>query len=305
MKSHNSLLIFSSLTIAIVCWGLSFVVTKIALENFTPFCLIFLRFSIAALFFAGLLQYTGWPRFTKVNLCWLTALSLMQPVLYFSFETYGLQHTSATKTSLIIATIPVVVLVLSAVLLKEKLRGLNIFGILLSLSGVCLLVFSGEGHPIQSESSMVGDLLIFGAVLSASFYTILTRKLGTLFTSTQITGMQAIIGTLLLLPPFLLDVQNVKWTEISLKSAGAVAMLTIFATIGAFLCFNYALTRIPAARAAVFLNVVPIITICGAWVILGETLTLLQVCGGGIVLIAVVLANHTPKETQGGEITVR
>ncbi len=298
MKSENSLLIFSALTVAIVCWGLSFVLTKIALQSFTPFCLIFLRFSIASVFFAVLLQRTGWPRLSLINLGWLTGLSFMQPVLYFSFETYGLQFTSATKTSLIIATIPVVVLLLSSLLLKEKLRRLNIFGILLSLTGVALLVFNGSGLGVSGvDHSLLGDLLISGAVLSASFYTIMTRKLGTLFSSTQITGMQVILGALLLLPAFLLDAKNMEWGRITAAGVSALAILTVFATIGAFLCFNYALTRIPAARAAVFLNGIPLITIMGAWLILGESLTPAQVVGGAIVLIAVVLANHTPRDT--------
>lgn len=297
MKTDNSLLIFSALTVAIVCWGLSFVVTKIALESFTPFALIFLRFSIAAVFFIGLLQKTGWPVFNRNNITWLISLSFMQPVLYFSFETYGLQYTSATKTSLMIATIPVVVLVLSSLILKEKLRPLNIFGILLSLSGVSLLVFSGaESVSATSDNSMLGDLLIVGAVLSASLYTILTRKLGTLFTSIQITGMQVIIGALLFFPAFLFDMKNMEWGQVTTEGLGALAVLTVFATIGAFLCFNYALTRIPAARAAVFLNGIPLITIFGAWVLLGETLSSLQIVGGGIVLIAVVLANHEPRK---------
>lgn len=291
------MLIFFALTIAIVCWGLSFVITKIALESFTPLCLIFLRFSLASIFFVCLLQRTGWPKLTRTNLKWLFSLSLMQPVLYFCFETYGLQHTSATKTSLIIATIPIVVLILSSLFLKEKLRLLNIAGILLSLAGVSILVLSGAAPESSSSniSSVFGDLLISGAVLSASIYTILTRKLGTMFSSTQITGMQIIMGAIILFPAFLIDARSMQWDQISTQGISALLVLTVFATIGAFLCFNYALTRIPAARAAVFLNGIPLVTILGAWFLLGETLTSSQMFGGVIVLFAVVLANHTPR----------
>ncbi len=300
MKSENGLLIFFALMVAIVCWGLSFVITKIALESFTPLCLIFLRFSLASIFFAGLLQKTGWPKLTRTNLKWLFCLSFMQPVLYFCFETFGLQHTSATKTSLIIATIPIVVLVLSSLFLKEKLRLLNVVGILLSLAGVSLLVLSGVAPDNSSgnTSSLLGDLLISGAVVSASVYTILTRKLGTMFTSTQITGMQVMIGAALLFPAFLIDAGNMQWHQVSTKGISALLILTIFATIGGFLCFNYALTRIPAARAAVFLNGIPLVTILGAWFILGETLTARQLFGGVIVLVAVVLANHSPRKEK-------
>jgi drug/metabolite transporter (DMT)-like permease len=65
----------------------------------------------------------------------------------------------------------------------------------------------------------------------------------------------------------------------------------VFATVGAFFCYNYALSKLPAVRAAVFINGIPVVTALGAWLILGEKLTLLQVGGGALVLISVALAN--------------
>lgn len=295
MKTNETLLTYLALTTAVFFWGISFVVTKIALQSFTPFCLIFFRFFTAALFFIVLLWRTGFPPFTRINLKALILLAIMQPGLYFLFETTGLQYTSATKTSLIIATIPIVVLVLSACFLKEKLRTLNMLGIVLSLAGVALLVFGGKQQTF-SDGGLLGDLLIFGAVLAASMYMIMTRRLGESLTSLQITGMQIIFGALLFLPAFLWDLPNLHWQEISRESIIALIVLTIFATIGAFICYNYALTRIPAARAAVCINGIPLVTACGAWVILGETLSPMQIGGGALVLAAVLLANHSPKD---------
>jgi drug/metabolite transporter (DMT)-like permease len=218
----------------------------------------------------------------------------MQPGLYFLFETFGLQYTSATKTSLIIATIPVVVLVLSALFLKERLRPVNIVGIVFSLAGVAMLVFGGR-VPTAQHGMLIGDMLIFGAVLAASVYMIMTRRLGETLSSLQITGMQIIFGALLFLPLFLWDLPGFDWRAVTRESFIALLVLTVFATIGAFICYNYALTRIPAAQAAVCINGIPLVTACGAWVLLGETLTLMQLLGGALVLVAVLLANHTPK----------
>ena len=106
-QTKNSLLTYLALATAVIFWGLSFVVTKIALQSFSPFCLIFFRFFTAAIFFIILLWRTGFPSLTRKTLRSLLLLALMQPGLYFLFETFGLQYTSATKTSLIIATIPI------------------------------------------------------------------------------------------------------------------------------------------------------------------------------------------------------
>ncbi|NOR24426.1 MAG: EamA family transporter [Desulforhopalus sp.] len=293
MKTNNSILTYLALATAVLFWGLSFVATKIALQSFTPFCLIFFRFFSAAIFFMILLWRTGFPALTRKNINSLVLLAIMQPGLYFLFETTGLQYTSATKTSLIIATIPIVVLVLSAIFLKERLRPLNILGIAFSLAGVALLVFGGQLQT-ESKGMLIGDILIFGAVLAASAYMIMTRRLGESLTSLQITGMQIIFGAVLFFPAFLWDLPKLNWQAVSNESLIALIVLTIFATIVAFICYNYALTRIPAAQAAVCINGIPLVTACGAWIILGETLAPVQLMGGALVLAAVILANHTP-----------
>lgn len=82
-----------------------------------------------------------------------------------------------------------------------------------------------------------------------------------------------------------------QWSSVSGRSIGALVYLTLFATVSAFLCYNFALSRIPASRAAVFINGIPVVTTLGAWMLLGEKLTMIQAAGGSIVLFAVFLTN--------------
>ncbi len=302
MKPKNYLLTYLALALAVLFWGLSFVATKVALQSFTPFCLIFFRFFTASIFFIALFWRTGFPPLTKKAVKSLMLLALMQPGLYFTCETIGLQYTSATKTSLIIATIPVFVLALSAILLKERIRPINLFGIFLSLAGVALLVF-GDKMQAELHGMLIGDLLIFGAVLSASVYMVMIRQLGTTIPSYQITGMQIIFGAVLFFPAFLWDLPKLNWSDVSTESITALIGLTLFATIGAFLCYNYALSKIPTARAATCINGIPLVTAFGAWILLGESLTDIQFLGGAVVLFAVFLANYSPKSIKESKMT--
>ncbi len=292
MKDNTSLITYTALGLAILFWGFSFVATKVALKSFSPFCLIFFRFITAALFFVFLLIRTGFPPLKQGNFKKLALLALFQPGLYFTFETLGLQYTSATKTSLIIATIPIVVLLFSILFLKEKVRWINVLGIIISMVGVSLLVF-GTGNTATLKGALLGDVLITGAVFSAAVYMVITRHLGQTMTPVQITGMQVIFGAVIFFPAFLYDLPEFQWHAVTREGVIALITLTIFATIGAFLCYNFALSRIPAARAAVFLNGIPVVTAFGAWILLGETLSPLQFLGGGIVLAAVYLANFS------------
>jgi len=294
MLDKQTLFTYIALAMAVLFWGSSFVATKIALQSFPPFALIFFRFLAASIFFTFLLMRTGFPALTWTTIKPLLFLAIFQPGLYFIFETFGLQYSSATEASLIIATIPVVVLLLSIFILKERVKTINILGIMLSIPGVTLLVFGGQSLQ-ETQNRLLGDFLIIGAVVSASIYMIMTRKLGESFSPIQITGMQIILGAILFFPAFLFTLPQIEWSGITQDGIIALIILTIFATIGAFLCYNYALTQIPAAQAAVCINGIPLITAFVAWTILGEKLSAMQLTGGIIVISAVYLANYSPR----------
>jgi drug/metabolite transporter (DMT)-like permease len=130
-----------------------------------------------------------------------------------------------------------------------------------------------------------------GAVISAALYMVIARDVGREHSSVEITGIQTIYGGLFFAPAFLFELPSIQWGAVTTRSLGAVLYLTVFATIIAFLCWNHALTKLPAARAAVAINGVPVVTAFGAWILLGETLTILQMSGGAMVLAGVFLTN--------------
>jgi drug/metabolite transporter (DMT)-like permease len=282
---------YGALVATMVFWGLSFVATKVALESIPTFTLVFVRFSMATLIFLLLRQGRKWPSFRRKDHVKMVLLALFEPGLYFIFETIGLQHTSAPKTALIIATIPVVVLVLSAVMLGERTGVTSIAGIILSFGGIALLVVGDPEFGWSFEGSLLGDLLIGGAVVSASLYMIFARDLGRNYSSVEITFVQIVYGTVFFCLPFIWELPDLALSTITLRSSVAVIYLTVFATVGGFLCYNFALSQVPVSRAAVFVNGIPVVTAIGAWVLLDERLTVIQAGGGGLVLVAVFLTN--------------
>lgn len=276
---------------AVVFWGLSFVATKAALETIPPFVLIFIRFSIAAALYCLIWAKVGFPSFSRRDWVMITALAIFEPGLYFVFETLGLQYTGASKAALIIAAIPVLVLILAFLALREKASALNFIGVAASLGGIVILVAGGPDFEFSLEGQMLGDILIFGAAVSASLYIVLARSLGARHSALTITGMQAVFGAVMFSAPFAWVYPDVQWSAFSTRSLWALAYLTIFATIAAFLCWNFALTKIRASSASTSLNGVPVVAAAGAWVILGESLTPAQIGGGVLVLCGVYLAN--------------
>jgi drug/metabolite transporter (DMT)-like permease len=290
-QSSPKLTTYAALVATMVFWGLSFVATKIALESIPTFTLVFVRFSLAALIFLLLRPGRKWPRFSPRDHGKMVLLALFEPGLYFVFETIGLQHTSAPKTALIIATIPVVVVVFSALMLGERTGGLTLAGILLSFGGIVLLVVGDPGFGWNFRGSLFGDALIGGAVISAALYMIFARDLSHSHSSFEITFVQIVYGAVFFCPPFIWEVFACPGLSITIRSALAVIYLTVFATVGAFLCYNFALSQVPVSRAAVFINGIPVVTAIAAWALLDERLTAIQAGGGALVLTAVFLTN--------------
>ena len=223
---------------------------------------------------------------------------MFEPGLYFVFETIGLQHTTAPKAALIIALTPIAVMLFAFLFLGERSSPWSLLGIVMSLAGIAVLIGGDKQFHWALGGHLLGDLLILGAVISAALYIVCARDLGRTHSALEITSMQTLYGALFYLVPFLLESPNIQWSAVSGRSLGAVAYLTVFATFGAFLCYNYGLTKVAASRASVFINGIPVVTAIGAWLLLGEKLTMIQATGGFLVLLGVYLANLPGSQTE-------
>ncbi|MFP4012145.1 MAG: DMT family transporter [Spirochaetaceae bacterium] len=283
---------YAALAAAVVFWGSSFVATKLVLRTFTPEAYMLVRFALASLAFVIVLWVRGFPRLPGVVHARLALIALLEPGLYFVFETNGLALTTAPKASLIIATTPIVVALLSRAFLGERMTRRVALGGIVSFAGIVLLVVSDLRAGALVEGAGLGDLLVLGAVFSAAGYIILTRSLSARLDSVQLTAYQVIYGTVVFLPLFLVRPSLPEPGTVGLQAIGALLFLAVFATVVAFLSYNYALSQIPAARAGVFLNVIPLVTALVAWPVLGEVLTPVQAVGGALVLMGMTYANR-------------
>lgn len=288
---HNVKTTYLALFLTILVWGLSFIATKIALISFTPVIYMFIRFSLASLLFLLILLKKGIPHLSFAEHKKLFLLAFFEPGLYYFFETTGLVYTTASKASIIISTVPIAVIILARIVLKEKITRRNLSGIIISIAGVSVLVLGAPELSWSLQGSLLGDILVLGAVISAAFYMVITRQLGQTLNSLVITSYQMFYGTLIFAPFFWLNYHSINWSQIYLPSVGAIVFLALFPTFLGYLAYNYALTQISASKASIFLNGIPVVTAIGAWIILGERLSWLQVIGGIVAVSGVIIAN--------------
>jgi len=186
MVKKELTVVYIALLTAVLFWGSSFVAVKIVLQSIPPSGYMFLRFAAASLIFIIILNRKGLKKLSLKNHLSLAAIACFEPGIYFIFETAGIQRTSASSASIIIAAVPAVVALAAAVFLNEKISLKSWIGIILSISGVFLLTLFENGTG-GSSSNLIGNLFVFLAVLSAAAYMIIVRKVATGLSTLQIT----------------------------------------------------------------------------------------------------------------------
>ncbi len=276
----------AALAVTLFAWGLSYVWTKIALAEMGPFTLACARFSLATGLFALAFAVSGRrPRpLSRADHGRLILLSLLQPVGHFAFETCGLVLTSASAAACIVAAIPLAVVGLDAALGRGRAGLSELARVAASMAGVACVVAGGAG---PGGGKLAGDLLMVGAVAATAGYVVAGGALARRLDALTVTFVQLAWGAALFAPACAFELAGRGWPRLTAGGAAALAALAVLASFAGFACYNFVLARLSAARAALWLNAVPVVTALAAWAALGERLSLLEAAGGIMVLAAV------------------
>jgi len=275
--------VYFSVIMAMVFWGFTFVAFKYANVSFRPISIIFLRLFISIFFlfgFALLLKRLG--RIKKKDQKWFLLLALFEPFFYFLGEAYGLTMVTATVGAVIIATIPLFVPFAAYFIFKEKLTLMNRIGLLISFAGVLMVVLTrNEGI----SASPKGILLMFVAVLSATGYTMVVKKLADDYNPITITAYQSLYGLIMFVPLFLIfEVPVIDYTGATRSSLWALVYLGVFGSGICFILITIGIRELGAARANVFGNLIPVVTAILSFFLLKEAMPVLKILG---ILVAI------------------
>ena len=273
------------LTGAVLLWGTSFMATKTALAGFAPMTVIWLRMALASLLVLVLHKRVPTPDYRAGDWKILLFLCLMQPCGYFLLEGYAISLTSSAQAGMISALVPLLVAVGAWIILKEPLSLMGGAGLTMSIAGVVWLSLCGSADS-SAPNPALGNLLEVGAMICAAVYMVVMKRLSTRYSTWWLTGMQCVAGAIFFLPGAI--VGGVE-TAVPTQAWLAVVYLGFFVTLGAFGLYNMAMTMMPANKAAMAINLVPAVALLSGWLMLGETLSTMQLAACGVVGIGVFL----------------
>ena len=295
-------------------WAGNFVVGRAARGYVPPIMLAFARHFVALAF---LLPF-GWTRMRRdMKLYWdcrwrVLRVSLTGMVAFNVLVYWGLHATTASNAQLMNSTIPVLIVLLGAVLLGQRLSVTQIVGLVLSCVGVLTIILRGEVAGLLDLQFSPGDVIVFGAMVSFELFSLGLRSFPKDLDRLGLLGAQLIVAVVMLLP--LLVLEYIAGARATWSAAGLAAMLYvgIAASLLANLLYMFGIARVGPSRAGMFIHLVPFYGAILSIALLGERLHLYHAVGMAAIMAGLAcfsladksplsLPRHAQEKTTGAE----
>jgi drug/metabolite transporter (DMT)-like permease len=278
--------------LSVIFWACAFPLIKVGLTELSPENLAILRLFIATVIF--LVAYCVRPNMFsplhKRDIPILFVLGFTGISMYHLGLNYGEQFVSAGAASLIIATIPLYVVILAAVFLKEHISVRTVLGILISLVGVVVISLWGNPGTRIEISYIVGALAVVLAAFVGAMYTIVGKKLLQRYTGFSLTAYAFIFGNLGLIA-FVRGPLIDQVSVLSLEVWASVIFLACFPTVIAYSLWYMVLHKKTASELSVFLYITPVLSTLISTLFFNERITLFYVLGGVLVIGGLYIVN--------------
>ena len=278
-------------------WGVNFTVVKQALIEISPMAYACLRFIMAAVFLLGILFATRENlRFQRRDIVSLLLITLVGHVGYQICFIQGISLTTASNSSLLLATSPIFIALLGFVMRIEQVTFSAGAGIGLSFVGIVLIVGLGGGGFSAAAETLPGNLLTLAAAICWASNTILSKPLLHRYSPLKVTAVTLSLSTPFLTLFSLGELTQQHWGQISSQAWLGLVFSALFANGVAYVLWNLSVQKAGAARTAVFSNLVPVIAVLVSWLFLGETLGIWQGVGAIVTLAGVTLTRMGPRQ---------
>ncbi|MEO7393952.1 MAG: EamA family transporter, partial [Chitinophagaceae bacterium] len=292
-KGTRSKAIFA---LALVCilWGTTWIASKEGVRHMPALQLAAIRQLIAGSLYVGFFLYKGtsFPRGKE----WIPVmvLSFLNFIMSNGLSTWGVKYISAGLGSIMGAIFPLWLVVIGLFISKEKIPQKAIIGLLLGFGGVCI-IFYEHLQDFFIPDFRFGILLSLIATWTWAIATLYTKKQAAHFNPYFSLGLQMLISGVSLYTLTGLTGNTIPLTQIPWQSWASISYLIVFGSLIAFVCYLYALQRLPTEQASIYAYINPMVAVLCGWLIFHEKVTIFILLGGLVTLLGVYLVNKAFK----------
>jgi drug/metabolite transporter (DMT)-like permease len=287
------------LSITALCWAGNAIVGRLAAGHIPPVTLSFLRWSLAFLVilpFAWKHLVRDWAAIRE-RLGTMVVLSVTGIGAFNTLQYWALEHTQALNTLLLQSAGPLFVAVWSLILLGVRLTLAQAGGIVLSLTGVVVILLHGDLTTLKSIEFNKGDIIFTVALAIFGLYSVLSLKRPKIH-GLSFVGFTFGCGAACLVPLWIWELFTRPVMQLDTSNLLALFYVAVFPSTLAYLCFNRGVQLIGANRAAPFFHVVPVFGSAMAIAFLGERPQAFHLIGFALVLTGVFVASR--RQTRAG-----
>ncbi len=295
-KNNSTLLVITGLILTNIFWGASGVAVKIAQLQLGTFEIVALRFIAAMpLLIIITVLWKGWGalKIDKKDMPYIAILAFLGIPLEFLLQVTSLAYTTATCFTLIFSLSPFFIIFASAILINEKITRHKSIGALIGFTGVTFIITNGS---LAVPTNLLGDAIAIMANIVWALYTVLGKPINEKYSALTVLNYTFIFGALELVPFYLIS-PGLSPAEFTGSTWIAMAFLTIFCSLVAFLLYNYGTEKLPASIAGMFIYIQPLSGVALAALVLGESITVYTILGTFLIIYGIYEA-----ERRGGMI---
>ncbi len=278
-------------TTASTIYGINHTIAKGLMPDvIQPFGFILLRVSGAALVFwvislffpSEKVERRDWFRFI---ICAFFGM-VLNMLAFFK----GLSLSTPINSSVIITLSPVLLLVLSAFILRERITWVKSLGIFLGLGGALVLILFGLKAQPNAPNIPLGNLLFIINATSYSVYLILVKPLVPKYSSITLMKFLFLFAFLINLPIGISEFSEVNWTNLPFEAIWRLAFVVICTTVMTYLLNIYALKQLSPSTIGAFIYLQPVIAVLFAVLVGADSLTALRIGAAALIFLGVYLS---------------
>jgi drug/metabolite transporter (DMT)-like permease len=277
------------LTLTPLFWACNWIIGRGLHSDIPPMAMTFFRWLFAILILAPF----AWPHVRRdwpvIRRNWKTMLALgaIGVGTHNGLAYLGLNYTTATNGVILNSFIPVMIISLSWIFLRERLAPVQVAGVLVSLAGVLTILSEGSVGTLLGFRMNVGDIFIILSMFMWAVYTIGLRWRPAGVNVMSFLLVVSVIGDACVLPLWLGEMALGRHVHWSWTNLGALVAVALFSSVLAYIFWNRGVEAIGANVAGLFVHLMPVFGVVLAWLFLGERLAPFHVAGIALILAGI------------------
>ena len=284
--------------IVAIIYGVTFTVAKDVMPKYVDaYGFIVMRVAGATILFWLVSFFAPKEKIAKYDFLRIAACAFFG--VAFNMLTFfkGLSYTSPIMGAVLMVTTPMIVLVLSAILMKESMQSKKVIGILLGLAGTITLILYGKDLN-NAPNATIGNLLVFVNAVSYAFYLIFVKKLMDKYNAFTFVKYIYLFGFFMVLPFGYNELQLVNWNEIPLDVSFKIGFVVVFSTFFTYLLNLISMRNLKPTTVAVFIYLQPFFATIFAIGLGKDNLNVVKIVSAILIFVGVYLVIHKKKETR-------